>query len=450
VAKPDDSALREVESQLLSRWGETRIEPDRERITALLDVLGNPHRAYRTIHVAGTNGKTSTSRMIDGLIQGFGLRSGRYTSPHLQSITERIVVDGDAVTPEQFVSAYRDIEPYLAMIDDRFPVKLSFYEAVTALGFAIFADTPVDVATIEVGMGGTWDATNLIDSTVTVITPIGIDHTQYLGDTIELIAGEKAGIMHAGATAILAAQPAAAAAVLLRRAVEVGAAIAREGLEFGVLDRRIAVGGQVLTIQGLGGTYDDIFLPLHGAYQAQNAALALAGVEAFFGADATSGPIDLDVVRASFDQVSSPGRLETVRSSPTVLIDASHNPHGMAATVEALGDSFDFRALVVVLAVLEGKDSEAMLEILEPVADHIVITQNSSSRAMVADDLAIAAVAIFGVDRVVVEPRLDNAIETAVRLAEDETGEVLSGAGVLITGSVVTAGEARTLLGPRQ
>ena len=385
--------------------------------------------------------------MIDELLRGFGIRTGRYTSPHLTSVTERIVVDGLPVSDRTFVEAYRELAPYIELVDGQFDVPLSFFEIVTALAYAIFADTPIDVAVVEVGMGGAWDNTNVLDAEVAVVTPIDIDHTQYLGTTVDAIAGEKAGIIKPGATAILAAQPPEAAEQLLRRAATVGAAVAREGLEFGVLDRQVAVGGQVLTLQGLGGVYDEVFLPLHGAHQAQNAVLALAAVEAFLGADADSGALDVDIVRAAFAAVRSPGRLEAVRSAPTILLDAAHNPHGVAASVAAVAEAFDFRRLVAVVAVLSDKDVAGILAPLEPIADEVVVTQNSSDRAVPADELAAAAVDMFGADRVTVEPRLDDALETAVRLAEDTGDDVLSGAGVLVIGSVVTAGEARVLLG---
>lgn len=438
--------LRMAELDLTSRWGEGRMNPTRERIKALVDLIGEPQRNYRGIHLTGTNGKTSSARMIDALLRGFGLRTGRFTSPHLSQITERIVVDGEPVSARTFVEAYRELVPLAELIDGQFDIKLSFFEMMVALAYSIFADAPVDVAVVEVGLGGEWDATNVLDAEVAVVTPIDLDHTYLLGDTVEAIATEKAGIIKAGATAILASQQAPAANVLLRRAAEVGATVAREGLEFAVLDRQVAVGGQVMTLQGLGGTYDEIFLPLHGAYQAQNAVLALAATEAFFGAGAASGALDIDTVRGVFSEVRSPGRLETVRMAPTVLIDAAHNPHGMAATVAALGEGFDFRRLVGVIGVLGDKDARAMLEILEPVLDEVVVTQNSSVRALPVDELAAVAVAVFGAERVAVEPRLDDAIETAVRLAEESDEGVLAGAGVLITGSVITAGEARTLL----
>ncbi len=447
--------LRRVEDEVTSRWGEGRLHPSTERIRALLHLLGDPQQSFRAIHITGTNGKTTTARMVDNLLGGFGLRSGRFTSPHLSQITERIVIDGEPVSARTFVDGYRELAPYLELVDDQFAdaetggVRLSFFEVMVALAYAIFADAPVDVAVVEVGMGGEWDATNVLDAQVAVVTPISLDHTQYLGDSVAGIAKEKAGIIKPDARAILAAQPVEAAGELLRRATEVGAAVAREGLEFGVLERRVAVGGQVLVLQGLAGIYDEVFLPLHGAHQAQNAACALAAVEAFFGAGSESGPIDADIVRAAFAEVRSPGRLEAVRSAPTILIDSAHNPAGVSATVEAIGEAFDFRRLVAVVAMLVDKDVDAMLARLEPVVDELVVSQNGSLRAMRTDDLAKRAVAIFGVDRVTVEPRLDDALETAVRLAEDTGDDVLSGAGVVVIGSVVTAGEARVLLGAR-
>jgi dihydrofolate synthase/folylpolyglutamate synthase len=385
--------------------------------------------------------------MIDELLRGFGLRCGRYTSPHLSSITERIVLDGEPIPDGLFADAVFEIQPYLDLVDAQGDIPMTFFEALTGLAFAIFADAPVDVAVVEVGMGGAWDATNVLDSQVAVVTPIALDHTEYLGDTVAKIAVEKAGIIYQGATAILAAQPNEAATELLKRSAEVQAAVAREGLEFGVLDRRIALGGQVLTLQGLGGVYEEIFLPLHGAHQAENAACALAAVEAFFGAGARGGPIDADIVRAAFAAVTSPGRLEAVRSAPTVLVDASHNPAGMTATVKALAESFDFRQLVGVVSMLQGKDVRESLAVLEPALDQLVVTQNSSPRALDVDELAAIAVEVFGADRVRVEPRLDDALSAAVELAEDNDEGLLAGAGVLVTGSVVTAGEARVLLG---
>jgi dihydrofolate synthase/folylpolyglutamate synthase len=437
--------LRQIERAIFGRRGEGHVHPTNERMEALVDLLGDPQRAYRAVHLTGTNGKTSTARMIDELLRGFGLRAGRYTSPHLEKVTERIVVDGEPVSDRTFVDGYREIEPYIELLDGKSPVPLSFFEIVTALAYSIFADTPVEVAVVEVGMGGAWDNTNVIDAEVAVVTPIGLDHTQYLGDEVSMIAGEKAGIIKPGAVAVLAAQPEDAAAVLLRRCVEVDATVAREGLEFGVIERRLAVGGQALTVQGLGGIYDEIFLPLFGAHQAQNAALALAAVEAFLGAGAGK-QLEVELVREGFAQVDSPGRLERVRSAPTILLDGAHNPHGMAATVTALEDEFSFRHLVAVLAVMADKDASGLLDLLEPVAARIVVTQNSSSRSMPADQLGQVATEIFGEDRVTVAQNMPDAIEEAVVIAEEDTSGELSGVGVLITGSVVTVADARRLL----
>ena len=441
----DRAELARVETELRARWPESRLDPSLVRIRALVDLLGDPQLAYPVIHVGGTNGKTTTTRIIDALLRGFGLRVGRTTSPHLVTVLERIVVDGEQISARRFVETYDDIKPYVDLVDKDQPIPLSYFEVLTALGFAAFADTPVDVAVVEVGMGGTWDSTNVADGRVAVIGPIALDHTGYLGDTVAQIAGEKAGIIKPDSLAVLAAQETEAAEVLIRRAIDVGATVAREGAEFGVLSRAVAVGGQVLSVQGLGGVYDELFLPLHGAHQAQNAAVALAAVEAFLGAGAASGVIDVDVVRQALMGVTSPGRLEAVRSSPTVLVDAGHNPAGIAATVAALEESFSFRRLIGVVAVLQDKDVRGILVALEPVLDEVVVTENSSHRRMPVDDLAALAVEIFGPERVAVEPRLDDAIETAVDLA-DEGDEGTGGAGVLITGSVVTAGEARTLL----
>jgi dihydrofolate synthase/folylpolyglutamate synthase len=445
-AAADRAELARVQSELRERWPESRLDPSLDRIRALVDLLGDPQRSFPVIHVAGTNGKTTTTRIIDALLRGFGLRVGRFTSPDLASVTERISLDGEPISDRRFVETYDDIRPYLQLVDKDQPIPLSYFEVLTAMGLAAFADAPVDVAVIEVGLGGSWDSTNVVDGRVAVVTPIGLDHMTYLGDTLAQIAGEKAGIIKPDSVAVLAAQEREAADVLQLRAIEVGATVAREGAEFGVLTRAVAVGGQVISVQGLAGVYDELFLPLHGAHQAQNAAVALAAVEVFLGAGAQTGGIDLDVVRGALLGVSSPGRLEVVRGAPTVIVDAAHNPHGMTATVAALEESFSFRRLIGVVAVLADKDATGMLVLLEPVLDEIVVTENSSPRGMEADDLAALAVQVFGADRVVVEPRLDDAIEVAVGLAE-EGEEQLGGSGVLVTGSVVTAGEARTLLG---
>jgi dihydrofolate synthase/folylpolyglutamate synthase len=447
MSSSPDAELGRVEKELLARWPETRLEPSLGRIAALVDLLGAPHRAYPVVQVAGTNGKTTTARMVDELLRGFGLRVGRFTSPHLQTMRERIVLDGEPVGAERFVETYDDIAPYVQMVDAAGEHPMSFFEVVVGMAYALFAEAPVDVAVIEVGMGGTWDATNVADARVAVVTPVALDHAEYLGPDVATIAGEKAGIIKPDAIAVLARQEPTALDSLVRRAVEVEAVVAREGTEFGVLDRRVAVGGQQLRLQGLGGEYDDVFLPLFGAHQAQNAATALAAVEAFLGAGATTGTIDVETVRAAFAAVRSPGRLERVRTSPTVLVDAAHNPAGMAATVDAVRESFDFTRLVGVVAAVHGKDVSGMLAALEDVCAELVVTQNGSPRSMPADELGALAVDVFGADRVSVSPRLPEALTEAIELAEAGPDDALGGSGVLVTGSVVTAGEARTILG---
>jgi dihydrofolate synthase / folylpolyglutamate synthase len=440
-------ALREVEAELAGRWGETKLEPSLDRISALMDILGEPQRGYPAIHITGTNGKTSTARMIETLLRAFELRTGRYTSPHVESVTERISLDGAPISVERFVETYRDLAPYIEMVDAAQPHRLSFFEVLTGMAYAAFADAPVDVAVVEVGMGGSWDATNVVDGTVAVVTPISLDHTDRLGATPADIAVEKSGIIKRDATVVLAQQPVDAAQVLLKRAVEADATVAREGMEFGVTAREVAVGGQMLTLRGLGGEYEQIFLPLHGAHQAHNAAVALAAVEAFFGVGSAKAarPLDIDTVRGAFASVTSPGRLEVVRRSPTVVLDAAHNPAGAHAAAEAVREAFGFTHLVGVVAPSGDKDVRGVLEAFEPIFAEIVVTRNSSHRSMDVDELAGVAVEVFGAERVQVEPRLDDALEAAITLAEEE-GEY-AGAGVLVTGSVITVGEARLLLG---
>jgi dihydrofolate synthase / folylpolyglutamate synthase len=435
--------LQRVDAALRARWPESRIAPSLDRIGALMDVLGEPQTAYPVVLIAGTNGKTSTARMVEAVLRGFGLRTGRYTSPHLESMLERIALDGEPLSAEQFVAAYDEIAPYVELVDSRNDIPLSYFEVLTGMAYAAFADAPVDVAVVEVGMGGSWDATNVADAQVPVVMPIALDHTDYLGSTVDEIAVEKAGIVKHDALAVLAQQQSLAAAeAVLRRTVDVGATVAREGIEFGLLRRDVAVGGQMLDLQGIGGNYEDVFLPLHGPHQAHNAACALAAAEAFLGGGRER--IDVDVVRQAFAGVTSPGRLEVVRRSPTVLLDAAHNPAGAAATTAAIHDAFTFTRLIGVIAVLAGKDARGILEALEPVLAEVVVTQNSSPRALPADELAALAVDVFGADRVEVVPRMDDALDNAVTLAEEE-GD-LGGAGVLVTGSIVTVGDARTLL----
>ncbi|BBZ76710.1 putative folylpolyglutamate synthase FolC [Mycolicibacterium anyangense] len=458
---PDEiAALLQVEHLLDQRWPETKLEPSTARISALMELLGSPQRSYPCIHVAGTNGKTSVVRMIDALLTAFHQRTGRTTSPHLQSAVERIAIDNEPITPARYVEVYREIEPFVQMIDAQSEAAggpaMSKFEVLTAMAFAAFADAPVDIAVVEVGMGGRWDATNIVDAPVAVITPIGLDHTEYLGETLAEIAAEKAGIISAprgevvqtDTVAVIGRQDPAAMEVLLAEVVRADAAVAREDSEFAVLSRQVAIGGQVIELQGLGGVYPDIFLPLHGEHQAHNAAVALAAVEAFFGAGAQR-QLDVDAVRAGFANAASPGRLERMRSAPTVFIDAAHNPAGAAVLADALGSEFDFRFLVGVLSVMGDKDVTGILTALEPALDQVVVTHNGSPRALEVDALAVRAEEIFGPERVSRAETLPDAIEMATALVEESAadGDGFSGAGIVITGSVVTAGAARTLFG---
>jgi dihydrofolate synthase/folylpolyglutamate synthase len=412
------------------------------------------------------------ARIIDALLTALHRRTGRTTSPHLQSAVERISIDGQPITPARYVDTYREVEPFVELVDKQSEdgllpggpgPRMSKFEVVTAMAFAAFADAPVDVAVVEVGMGGRWDATNVVDAPVAVITPIGIDHTEYLGDTIAEIAGEKAGIIvkrdddpeglgtGTDTVVIIGQQAPEAMEVVLAEAIRADAAVAREGSEFAILRRQVAIGGQLLELQGLGGVYPEVFLPLHGEHQAHNALVALAAVEAFFGAGADR-QLDADAVREGFAAATSPGRLERMRSAPTVFIDAAHNPAGAAALTKALADEFDFRHLVGVVSVMGDKDVDGILAAIEPAFDQVVVTHNGSPRAMDVDGLAMRAEEHFGPDRVLTAPTLPDAIETAIALAEesgndDAFPDGFSGSGIVITGSVFTAGAARTLFG---
>jgi folylpolyglutamate synthase/dihydrofolate synthase len=443
--------LREIEKDIFARRPEHSINPSLDRIRALVTLLGDPQRAYPVIHITGTNGKTSTARMIETLLRARGLRTGLFTSPHLAMVGERVCVDGVPLSGERFVEAYDEIKPYVDIVDQTHEVRLSFFEVLTGMAFSVFADAPVDVCVLEVGMGGTWDNTNVADGAVAVVTPISIDHARHLGSTVGEIATDKAGIIKPGAIAVLAQQPAEAAEALLHRAADVAATVAREGLEFGVLERELAVGGQQVSVRGLLGDYPDLFLPLFGAHQAGNLACAIAAAEAFARTPASDGGeqgLDLAIVRQATATMSSPGRLEIVRRSPVVIVDAAHNPGGMAASVAALTEAFTFTEVIAILAVSQDKDVAGILDQLEPVASRLVVTANSSSRSMDPAAIAEIAAGVFGPERVSVASRLDDAIELAVGLADEADAAGGPGsAGVLITGSVITAGDARSLLG---
>ena len=449
--------MREVEAEILSRAPEHRVQPSLERVEWTLDLLGNPERAYRNIHITGTNGKTSTARMAERLLAATGMRTGRFTSPHLASIRERIALDGEPISEEGFIAAWEDVAPYIRMVDERSTAaggpRMSFFEVLTVMALAVFADHPVDVAVIEVGMGGTWDCTNVVPGDVEVITPIGLDHAAWLGDTIEEVASNKAGIIKDGAMLITAVQPPAAQAIIAAAAARRGVVWRREldpeedpdeagaGV-LSVLDRTLAVGGQMTTLRTAAAVYEDIFIPLHGDYQAHNALLALASAEALFGGRA----LPAKIVEDGFASATGPGRMEVLRSSPTVIVDAGHNPHGLGALVPAVEEAFGFRHLVAVVGAMADKDVEGILSVLEPACDAVVCVPIDSPRALEVEDLAVVAREVFGADRVETTDTLAGGIERAVTLSEGYE-DPLTSSGVLIVGSVILAAEARALFG---
>lgn len=436
------SKLDDIEKALLNRWPETRINPTLERISLLADLLGSPQLSYPTIHIAGTNGKTTTTRLIDSLCFELGLRTGRFTSPHLESFLERIAINGEPISEDTMIATYKDVAPYFELVDERMSHRLSFFEAITGLAFVAFAEHPVDVGIFECGMGGEWDSTNVINAKVSVLTPIGLDHTQYLGDTLGAIAATKSGIIKPGAFAVLARQELDPAQVLMRKCAEVEAIPIREGLEYQVSSRSIAVGGQLLSIKGVYGEYEDLFLPLHGEHQASNAATALAAVEVFAG----EKKLDDELVRAAFANATSPGRCEIVHRNPTVIIDAAHNPHGAKSLRNTIENEFDFDAIIGIVAPMGDKDTSGILEEFEAIMTTAIITRNSSHRAASIEELAAQAKEIFGDERVLTKESLESAIEAAVTQAKFEVEMNEKSCAVLIAGSVISAGEARALI----
>lgn len=438
-----------VLNQLTLRAGENKIDPTLDRIAFLADILGQPQLSYDVIHIAGTNGKTSTSRMVESLLSATSLNVGLTTSPHLHDVRERIRIYGQPIELELFIETFDDVAPLVALTEEKFGTPISFFETMTALAFAAFAQAPVDIAVVEVGMGGRWDATNIVQPTVCVITPIGLDHQEYLGDTIAKIAAEKAGIIKPNSVVVVGEQHPEALEVIQRQAQEVGAALLLQGIDFDVVDRQVAVGGQVLQLRGLAGVYTDVVMPLFGAHQAKNASLALAAVEAFFGAGIEGREIDSEMVHQGFGRVTSPGRLEVVRRGPTVLVDAAHNPHGATALATSLESEFTFDVLVGVVGMFADKDSEGFLGVMEPTFDRLLITQTDHERALAAGELAEIAIKIYGDDRVEVLPRLTDAIARGIEIADAVLAEDDKNVGIVVCGSVYTAAQARALLGKR-
>ncbi len=443
-----DAAVAKIYESIIERAPEHDIEPSLDRIRMLLDILGDPQNTFPTVHITGTNGKTSTARMIDAVLTAFGVRVGRFTSPHLIDVRERMSIEGAPISREAFIAAWNDIAPYIEMVDTKSVagggVRLSFFEVFTALALAAFADHPVDAGVIEVGMGGTWDATNLIEAGVSVIMPIDLDHTKWLGSTIREIATEKAGIIKPGQIVVIAEQPEEALEVLLNRAREVDAIVRLEGRDFEVLDRQMGVGGQLVTVRTPSATYTDIFVPLFGEHQAHNAAAALVAVEAFMGGRA----LDAKIVENGMMTATSPGRLQVVRTSPTILVDAAHNPAGARVLADALDDSFAFAHVVGVYSAMGDKDIESVMAEMEPHLDSIVITEMPGERAASIQQLREIAIDVFGEDRVEVRDSLGEAVDRAATLAEATT-DPADKCGVVVFGSVVLAGHMLDLAGIR-
>ena len=429
----------DVMSALASRWPENKINPSLDRIKLLLDYLGNPQDGLKAIHIAGTNGKTSTSRMIERLLRSLDLRTGLYTSPHLVHPRERISIDGEPISVNNFEEVFSQVEPFLEIVDEKIPGgSVTFFEVLTAMAFVSFSDTPVDVISLEVGMGGRWDATNVLTPMVSVITPIDLDHQEYLGNTIEKIALEKAGIIKENIPVIVSNQSKDAAKIILAKAMENNSPIMREGIELDVLERSVGIGGQQLTIANPYGTHSELFLPLFGKHQASNAAVSLTAVEAFLDRQ-----IDHDLVQEAFAEFSSPGRLQILKRNPTIVIDAAHNPAGIRATKQGITESFQFDNLILILAFMGDKDVDQILEELKGFAQVVILTQTNSIRALSVVDLAkkVKNISQFAT-RIESSDNSSEAIKLAMNIAKD----LGNSAGIIALGSVVLAGEIGLLI----
>lgn len=432
-------AAEAVYQELLARIGEAQPQPRLDATRRAVELLGDPHRSAPVIQIAGTNGKTSTSRMIESLLRAAGLRPGLLTSPHLQRVNERILIDGEPISDEAFAAAGEDIRPYLLMVDAELTANgeppLTFFEALTVLAFAAFADAPVDVMVLEVGLGGEWDCTNVADAQVAVFTPIALDHMARLGSTIELIARTKSGIIKPASVVVTASQQTAALDEIRAAAAHNESVVAIERADFAVESTTVAVGGQLLDLRGRAGHYRGVFLPLYGDHQAQNAAVAVAAVESFLG-DGTRA-LDPDVVVQGLAEATSPGRLQLIGIEPTVLVDAAHNPHSAAALTAALGEYFDFDEIVMVVGVLGDKDARGIITELAPAAQRFHVTRSSSDRAIDVEELSELVREVVGPDAVSSYDEADEALAAARAWAADAPRRA-----VVVTGSITLVGDA--------
>jgi dihydrofolate synthase / folylpolyglutamate synthase len=419
----------EALARLDARQPEHMPEPSLDRIRAVAQLLDDPQQTYPSIHVTGTNGKTTAARVAASVACAHGVTTGSFTSPHLLSVTERLSVCGQDITEAEFAEEWEHLEPFLQLVDERGPLAVTYFEAVTALAYLWFADRPVGLGVFEVGMGGSWDATNLVDGEVAVVTPIGLDHVAELGPTLADIAGEKAGILKAGASAVLREQDPVAADVLARRAVEVGSEPRWEGEDWEVEERLLAVGGQSFRLRGMHDTYEDLFLPLFGAYAVHNAAAGVVAVEAL-----TGQALHPDTLREGLAAVRSPGRLEIVRHDPLLILDGAHNPAGARALAEAMREAFRWERLHLVVAISASKDLAGIAADLRPLADRVFVTRNDSVRSAEPADVAAA----FGGD-VQDTPSVSDAIEAARAAAAPRDV-------ILVTGSLFTVADAKRAL----
>jgi dihydrofolate synthase / folylpolyglutamate synthase len=410
---------------------ESRMVPDLARILQLATLLDDPQLSYPTIHVTGTNGKTTTARAITALACAHGITAGLYTSPHLEAVTERFSVCGVDMTSEEFAAEYEHLLPFLLLVDSRSEEQVTYFETLTALAYLWFADRPVGLGVYEVGMGGTWDATNLVAGDVGVICPIALDHPE-LGATVGEVASEKAGIIKEGKVAIVREQLAAADVVLEERAAAVGAELKRELVDFEVDRRLTAVGGQSLVVRGLFATYDDLFVPLFGEHAARNIAAAISALEALLGQS-----LNLDAVREALAGLTSPGRLEVVRRKPLVILDGAHNPAGAEALAVAMREFFTWDRLHLVLAVSANKDLDGIVRPLAPLADVAYAARNMSERTGDAEVIADR----FGAEGTPVELFDSVAEASAAALAAAGPADC-----VLVTGSLYTVADARRSL----
>jgi len=404
-----------------------RMVPDLSRITAVTSLLGDPQSTYPTIHVTGTNGKSTTSRVVAELGCSHGLTAGCYTSPHLLSVTERLSVCGEPISEDEFGEEYERLLPVLQQVDQLGPDRVTYFEVLTALAYLWFADKPVGLGVFEVGMGGTWDATNLVSGDVAVICPISLDHPE-LGATTAEVAAEKAGIVKEGKVAVVREQPPEARSVIEARCREMEAQLLVEDRDWGLAGRLQGVGGQVLTVEGLFATYEGLRLPLFGEHAARNAAASVVAFEAF-----VDRRLDQRAVEEAFGEGSVPGRLQVANRHPLVVLDGAHNPAGAEALALAIRESFTFDRLHLVVAISSNKDVQGIVAPLAPLADRAYAARHSSVRSAPAEAVR-DALATFGLDAEAFDS-VGVALEAALSAADE--GDL-----ILVTGSLYTVGDA--------